>query len=216
MKIEKFRELYLKVDAEHSDDFAAAVDKALSDGWVRALKSEGEARLCDDECFYYVRDNRRGREPVLVAIYRRDAETLYVSNVVPQDRFQLTHEQYNAALQEFYDRILSRVKATFPFAFMLSSDELRLDLLIPPEVFKQLCQFSRTANKSTGSSHPVDRKKWFAFLVALHRSKLKVDSDALVRWLTEEEKWPGAVAGKLGVEFEFGMGLLKFHSEHRT
>jgi hypothetical protein len=98
---------------------------------------------------------------------------------------------------------------------MLSSDELRLDLLMSPEVYAQLCQFSRTANKSTGSSHPVDRREWFAFLVALHRSGQKVDADAVVRWLTEEEKWPEAVAGKLGVVFEFGMGLLNYKSEGR-
>src|SRR5579862_3365086 len=122
MKIEKFRELYLKVDREHSNEFAAAVDAALTDGWVHARKSEREARRHDieSEWFYYTRDNREGRVPVLLAIYRRDAETLYVSNVVPLDRSQLTHEQYNGAVQEFSDKVLSRVKATFPFAFMMS------------------------------------------------------------------------------------------------
>lgn len=219
MKIEKFRELYIKVDREDSDAFAAAVDAALSDGWVHAHKAEEDARRHDvpeAEWFYYVRDDREGREPVLLAIYRRDAETLYVSNVVPLARFRLTHEQYNGAVQEFSDKVLSRVKAKFSFAFMLSSDQVGLDLLMSPEAFEQLKQFSRTANKSTGSSHPSDRREWFAFLVTLHRTGHKVDADALVRWLTEEEKWPGEVAGKLGVEFEFGMGLLKQNSEIRN
>jgi hypothetical protein len=40
--------LFVKVDSEHSDEFAAAMDAALSDGWIRAREAENDATWMDD------------------------------------------------------------------------------------------------------------------------------------------------------------------------
>lgn len=212
--MEQFRELYIKVDKDHTKEFAAAVEAALTDGWTRAVEAEKQGKevggFLDGEFFYYMRDDRREREPVMVAIYRKDAETLYVSNVVPLKGWQLSHQQYNGALQDFHDNILSKLKAEFPITFMLGSDQLQIGRMMSPEAFALLRQFSAAANKSTGSSHPSDQQRWFAFLATLSRTKHHFDVSSLFRWLTEVEKWPEKVAHSLASQFEFATELLRY------
>ena len=114
---ERFRELFIKVDKDHSGEFAVALDAALSDGWARAHSCEQEARqhgLEDRELFYYYCTERQGRAAAMVAIYRRDAETLYVSNVVPLRTHQLKPPQYNEVLRDFHDVALLKMRAGFP------------------------------------------------------------------------------------------------------
>ncbi|HEX4265661.1 MAG TPA: hypothetical protein VH597_15100 [Verrucomicrobiae bacterium] len=211
--MEKFRELYIKVDEEHTGDFVAAVEAALTDGWSRASEAEDNARQhgVDDRDFcYFLCDDRKGRQPAMVSIYRRDAETLYVSNVVPLAGFQLSHQQYNTVLQDFHDCILTKLHAKFPITFMLGSDQLRIERMMSPEAFKRLTQFSGSANKSTGSSHPKDCERWYAFLVTLNQTRHNLDAGSLLRWLIEVEQWPENVAQDLVSQFEFAMGLLKY------
>lgn len=209
--MEKFRELNLKVDSKHSADFAKAVSAALTNGWVRAWEAEQRAEAMDSvsgEAFYFKCDRRDGREAALLAIYRRDGETLYVSNIVPSEKSELSHEQYNTILKDFHDSVLSKLSPTFPIMFLLGSNILRIEDTMKPEVFQLLRHFSASANKSTGSSHPIDRERWYAFLVVLARSPHRLDSLILMRWLIETEHWPERVAQDLVIEFEFAMGLL--------
>ena len=76
------------------------------------------------------------------------------------------------------------------------------------EAAAALNRFSVTANKSTGSSHPSDRCRWFEFIFAAHRAQGRLDSDILARWLAEVEDWPSEVANDLVIQYEFGIALL--------
>ena len=72
------------------------------------------------------------------------------------------------------------------------------------------CRFSILANHGTGSSHPLDRERWFAFLLCCHRDRCELDTDMLQRWLMEQGDWSFERASDLAIEYEFGRGLLKF------
>lgn len=124
MKLTKFNDLYMWVDEKHSEEFAAALEAALPEGWRRDREGEEFSKphaLGGSGWFYYWRDGRGGREAVKVALYRRDPKTLYVCNIVPLDRCELTYEQYNRALEEFHDKVLCRVKLKFPIVFAITS-----------------------------------------------------------------------------------------------
>lgn len=210
--MDKFRELYIKVPAVHTPRFIATVDAILSNGWTRGSVEEGRTGEIrpTSECFHYVCDKRENRPAALLAIYRRDLETLYVSNVVPKEIRQLTHDQYNAILRDFHDTILTKIESLFPVTIFLSSDKFRIEDTMSAEALARLKSFSGTANQSTGSAHPSDREMWYHFLTTLSREKHKLDSHWLHRWLTEVGKWPPRTALDLSIEFEFGMGLLEF------
>lgn len=77
------------------------------------------------------------------------------------------------------------------------------------EAAAALHRFSVTANKSTGSKHPSDRRRWFDFIFAAHRAQSRLDSQILARWLTEVEEWPSEVVEDLVIQYEFGVALLE-------
>jgi hypothetical protein len=211
--MKKFRELFIKVDSQHTTEFVAALDSALTAGWARAHDAEERGRsLANDDaefCYYYC-DKRDHRQAAMISIYRRDGETLYVTNVVPTELTELSHEQYNAILQNFHDLVLTKLNVVFPITILLASDQLNVANMMSAEAFKRLQEFSSMANKSTGSSHPHDRGRWIEFLQTLHSTKHRFDSHSLVRWLTEVEEWPVEVAHEMQSEFEFAMELLDY------
>ena len=65
------------------------------------------------------------------------------------------------------------------------------------------------------SSHPMDERRWFDFIIAVHRSGKRVGTDHLARWLEDVEGWDERSANKLASEFERGMALLEREAETR-
>ena len=125
-----FREFLIQLDGTHAAAFFDAVDKALGRGWRRNRKAEIEAnkhmdlRDGEQQFAYYNCDKRGNREPALLAIYRKDKNILYVSNIVPDETFELTYDQYNAILLDFNHTVLRSLKGlSFPVAFGASSDK---------------------------------------------------------------------------------------------
>ena len=215
--MKQYRKLYIKVDSEHSAEFVASLDAALKGGWSRAHEAEERAgkSSIDDEFFYYVCKKRGKREAALVSLYRSDAETVYVSNVVPRDLSELSHEQYNLILQDFHDTVLSRLHPSFPIVFGLGSDELRIEDMMPPPVLRTFKHFSTLANHSTGSAHADDRERWYLFLIALHQNPNRLDGHTFCRWLIEVDHWKPKVAHRLVEEFEFAAGLMNREDDYR-
>lgn len=206
----QFRDLHIFVPAANTEALASLIDAALPAGWSRAIDAEKSSpNLKDQEFIYYQCEKSGSREAALLAIYRKDPETLYVSNIVPRELRELSFQQYNHILLDFRDTILSKLKPPFPFSYELSTNELRLEELMSDHTFKSLKSFSTLANKSTGSAHPMDQERWFDFLINLHYDRHQCDAHVLKRWLVGSEGWAEDKASDLAIEFEFGIGLLK-------
>lgn len=82
--MEKFGELFVKCSPEHTAEFISAVENALQNGWTRAPQNpeQTETLASVDDYLAVTCDRRQNREAALLAIARKDAETLYVCNVI--------------------------------------------------------------------------------------------------------------------------------------
>lgn len=138
-----------------------------------------------------------------------------ITNIVPKKIGQLTYAQYNGLLQEF-ERVIARPAALKAgFDVNVSTPRQTLEEWVSPDAAKALEAFSDAANKSTGSSHPLDQKRWLRFLILCHRSEKKLDGDRLRRWLIEVDGWDDDRALKLTIEYEFALDLLKAYNTPR-
>lgn len=200
-----FRELQIAVDVANTEKLMAAIDAALTNGWT--LKEATEDPVGGWHA-YYVCDARGERPKALLAIYRKDDRSLYVSNIVPAETSELTHDQYNLVLMDFHNNILRKLATNFPVAILATGDQRRIEDLLSADAFKALKTFSTLANRSTGSAHPMDRDRWYAFLIVVLRENSPLNTTDLLRWLTEIENWPERTAHDLVIEFEFAKGLL--------
>ncbi len=142
------------------------------------------------------------------------AEGFYVPNVVPTAMGQLNHAQYNGILADFAERVAQPVADSRGYRLELTAGRQSLADWVSEDVARKLSAFSGMANKSTGSSHPSDELRWFAFIVAAHRTGADLDVDRLARWLHEVERWDEESAHRLAGRYEWARSLLKFSDEH--
>src|SRR5258708_5361093 len=106
MKI--FRNLYISANAETMESAVAEMEKSLPDGWTRE-RSAG-ARVwpipssTSPMTYRFTRKKERGVAAMLVLV-QKDPETFHVSNIIPINRHQLEHAEYNEILEDFYEHV---------------------------------------------------------------------------------------------------------------
>ena len=137
-----------------------------------------------------------------------------VTNIVPSKTHSLNERQYNAVLDDFVKCVVVSVVPASDIR--LSKDkESPLDWTSETAA-AALWNFSQAANKSTGSSHPMDRARWLAFVVEHHRNGSdSLSPSLLARWLVDGECWPDDTAHDLAIEFESSIELLAYYDKHR-
>lgn len=211
--MEVFRDLFIRGEADRLALTLEAIERSLSDGWTRDRLSEDRLRPVTGRTkpIYCFACSRAGRRPAATLfLTQRDPGTLSVSNVVPQQQHQLSHGEYNALVEEFYERFVRPCSASTGVEVELTDTQVDLGHWLSPLAAEKLRTLSAAANKSTGSSHPNDQERWIDFVLAAHREGSRLDAPSLRRWLIEVEGWSPEVADQLAVEYDFGRELLAF------
>jgi hypothetical protein len=201
-----YKELYIYGTKEELDRMAKDIYLELPDGWTKPNNGLKNYILFDyvgndlphSEISIYYGDN-----------YWRDG-MVCVTNIVPLEKSQLDINEYNKILDLFYKEVIA--------LYELRNEGLRVegptsDIFEPKnyiskEAIKKLELFCNAANKSTGSTHPCDRERWYDFICQTIEDDRIFDSDALYKFLKDEEYW-----GKKPDDFMGGMGRYAWSDE---
>lgn len=137
-----------------------------------------------------------------------------VGNIVPINKGELTYDEYNELLDNFYHNVLENIRIQ-GIEYVYDSDG-NYNILdeISNDALSCLKAFSNAANKSTGSGHPSDRERWFKFICTTVNDDRIIDSNNLTRYLHEDLGWSQDIAFELGCEYEFGVGLLESYKKN--
>jgi len=217
-KIEVFQDLLLRGPVSGRAALREALIAAASGPWRHSEEREqdiAEHAGADADVIVFEREEDADVDAVGLVLWSRD-DSFEVTNIVPREVGELGQHRYNLALRDFVDRVAEPVVSQVGFTIELSSADQGLDDWLPAEAANALRRFSRAANKSTGSSHPMDRRRWFEFLFAVHRRQRAFDTDRLIRWLTEIENWPEETAHDLAIQYEFALELLDEYDRDRS
>lgn len=211
LTMKTFRDVTIPLDAEHKKPFVEDIKKILNDGWIH--DAEEEARLNEygfGEYVCFACMAKEGRNAALLAFMYRDDNALYLTNIVPREKTQLSYDEYNFIAEKFYNRFVFPVTEKLRIKAELTSDNENMEDWISESSSGKLKLFSDVANKSTGSMHPLDQRRWLDFLITVHQEHKNLHGAQLKRWLLEVEHWPQDMAHNLTVEYEFAMDLLDF------
>lgn len=169
-----------------------------------------------------IRRNAAGDEDVIVLIRAsfddvdesglvlwQESDGYRVANIVPRNVGELGITKYNVILRDFVSRVAEPAAQAGGFEVDLTSFNQTLDDWLATGSAEALRRFSRLANKSTGASHPMDRERWFTFLISAHRASKRLDTEQLARWLVEVQGWSSERAQELAIDYEFALGLLE-------
>lgn len=204
-----FRDLYIKLNGVKVEELIEQFTARCGDHWHRALDREQDAGSMGEKAFSFEHTAEDGLERAGLSLFQKEGDTWYVPNIIPLDSSQLSRDQYNKILENFLDTIVRQSIAGLPVAAELSGDVVFLKDVVGEDVAVLLHNFSVLANKSTGSSHPCDRNRWFDFLIAVQKKRISLDTDLLIHSLMEDG-WSEDRAHDLAIEFEFAIGLLDY------
>lgn len=208
--IEVFQDLHLR---SHSSAKSTREDilAQVREPWLHETEKEEELKEsagADEDLIVLVRSSFDDIDESALVLWQQ-GEDYWVSNIVPRNVGELGIARYNAILKDFVAHIAQPASQAGRFAIEQTSPSQTLDDWLDREPADALRRFSRLANKSTGAAHPMDRERWYAFLIAAHRTAKQPDSSQLVRWLDEVEGWSEDKAQELALDYEFALGLLE-------
>jgi len=213
-----FRDLYISANAERMATAVAEMERILPSGWIRDKPAEDRLQAfpvpAKRIAYCFVCKNEKPRPAAILFLAQKDSNTFYVSNILPVERHQLEHAEYNSVLENFYETVFKPVAEKVELAHTVTGAEAELDRWMDEETAELLRAFSSGANKGTGASHPNDRKRWNAFVLSAHRKDCELDPSTLERWLVEAEDWSPEIAEHLALEYESGRVLLAYALVH--
>ncbi len=207
-----FRDLYIHLNGVDIDTLSRELENLSKAPWIRRKDKEEELGGIEGRPICFEAKKGGAVSPSALFIFQKENETLWVSNIVPTEESELTYDQYNFALEHFYENIVLPAIEGTSITAELTSDQISIGSVAGEEVEKAIVRFSNLANKSTGSSHPLDRKRWLEFLVLAHEARSDLHSDIIIRTLVELG-WSEEKAIELGIQFEFAEDLLSYIEE---
>jgi hypothetical protein len=214
--LEVFQDCEISGDSATLTTFLSQLVKALPGTWRRDRNGEKEMHLSLPDARHFVFQIAAGDErPAASLFVIVQGNKLRVTNVVPKQVGQLTRAEYNSFIEEFA-RYSEPIANRLGLVSHVTPSQIDIATLLKPPAFSALRAFSSLANKSTGSSHPLDRDRWLRFIVLEHEGGTELRAEILRRWLIEEEKWPESEAFDLESEFELAGKLLRLYDAERS
>jgi len=219
-RLRVFRDLAIMGPAPLLRQVVDAIERRLSDGWARDYRSEEDMTAVSGDgsalfCFTCTAALPTRAAAALWLLLDPKQNRLMVTNIVPTTVRELSMDQYNAILLEFAERFAAPAARALSARYELSSGDKDIDDWLNPDATARLRAFARGANKSTGATHPDDRARWEAFVIAAHRGGTTLDAGTLRRWLIEVEGWPTDSALDLSIAYENGCSLLAAYDGRR-
>lgn len=201
MKIHK--ELQLRGSERDIDAVARLAQAQLPQTWERVERADGG--LADDYIIFHFGGSPQ--VPAATLFLHNMGGAARVVNIIPDSADALTIDQYNRILEDFAN-VVRPIAVARGINVTESSDEVDTSHWLSERGAQLLNAFSRGANKSTGSSHPLDFQRWADFILEVFTSGQRIPVDLLARYLVEIQTWPDDQARELVLQYEFSLGIL--------
>ncbi|SDR31292.1 hypothetical protein SAMN05519103_01927 [Rhizobiales bacterium GAS113] len=212
-RLEVFQDLMIRGPSERRTELRQALLDHVVAPWLMSEERPKPAGI-EGEFLRFQRQVGDGLPEAALVLWSQP-EGYKVSNIVPTEFSQLTYAQYNAVLQDFVQRIAEPAAREVDFEVKTTPSHQSIEDWLSPAAAKALRTFSVCANKSSGSTHPADRERWFQFLIQAHKSAGQLSTSNLDRWLIEVEGWSEDIAHRLVIQYEFGLDLLSEYDSRR-
>mgnify|MGYP001009860798 FL=1 len=209
VKMVVFQDLFLCAPADRRLQVRESLVTTAAAPWTHAKDKEHlvHVRSPDEDVIAFERTAGDGIDAAGLVLWSRD-NGYEVVNIVPLEASELGPIRYNRVLQDFLAKVAVPAASVAGFVVKPGPAAQGLGDWLSEDAAAALRRFSATANKSTGSSHPSDQRRWFSFLIAVHNKPGSLDTSRLIRWLCEVEGWSSDKAHELAIEYEFGLALL--------
>lgn len=204
----KFQEIKIDLTKESEKDIIDKITENLDKNvWERNFDSEKKLTQNATEIYYCFDYYNASKIYAKVWITRQEM-TLWISNILPQTTNTFTMKEFNEIARLFSKSVLDKNN----IEYSISKEVVEASDLLSEESLRYFQSFSRSANRSTGRSHPCDEERWFKFIYSTLKNGEKIDSGTLKNLLMEDG-WDEETSFELSLDFEYGRDAMKFIRE---
>ena len=200
--LKTFCELYFRGTPSSLEHFSDEIQQYATGEWTSGIKNFSDAHWI----YFDYSGSEVNKASVCINLpLSKPTDELYVTNIVPLEKSQLSVDEYNAVLRKFYADIVVPYKETH---HNIEISQVTDDIFDPTTVItkaalEKLERFCYAANKSTGSSHPCDQERWFDFICQTVDDNKMFDYMTLYKFLQDESYWGKKDDDFLGVVGHF-------------
>lgn len=193
---------------------ASQMLKVVEDA-ARAHSYKTERNSClriDDVLMVYFRKPDLPYSRIIVSSSGRD-NTLYIVNVIPMPESGVSHitiEVYNKILDTFRLDVLDDLCKDGKFKIEETSEDYSIENVIP----KSYSALKHWLDGFPLSGHPYDLKRWYNFVISLHRNGEQLSLDTFGKYLKEACKWDDDTIDEYELKLESHLDLLEYYDEH--
>lgn len=193
------------------EDFMILISKNITKDWYQEELGEQESKCLSGDMFCFIGFYGTERECALWLARNDEKEYIHVTNIVPKKKNPLSECEYNELINSFINpQVISELKSANvrveiqPFEYLIED-------VVNSDTVKLLKTFSSCANKSTGTAHPSDAKRWFEFILSSFREG-EIEDNTLRDFLIEDG-WTEAMASELIIKYEYSIDLLHYYEQ---
>ena len=163
---------------------------------------------------YIVYKYRKSHKLTLKIFLLKTEYGLKIANILPDERNSISKKEYNEAVMDFYNDLK---KAHPQYQNSVTTNIFDPLQIMSQNALTKLRDFYLCANKSTGSSHPDDEQRWFAFICqTVEDKKIITAEQEFLEFLQDKEYWgidvfEEDVAFELLHEYNKITGCLKYY-----
>ncbi len=211
-----YKKLIIYLGNYSLNDFISHLNKRIIPPWQIADQIEGD--LIDTILYYqydFQGNENLPQARLFLAQYEEDS-ILKAINILADEISHLSYDDYNGILTNFYEKLVKPCAAEHKVNIEITRDEITAKDLLTNKNEQLFYQFSKTANRSTGTIHPMDQAKWFNFIISVHQNQEKSPEPDDIENLLIEDGWPVDTAIKLSSEYHSSLDLLNTYDNQKA
>lgn len=217
--MDKYQDFRVTVQSDQWDSFKKEFSKVIDCNYWKLrddLKKRGEDSSLmsnrDVMCVETPEIEFEGRTIKAVMWMWMYENGFEVFNIIPLIGNHLSCREYNFILDQFRQSVIEPLGLNFHLKVEVSKPYLDMVDIIGKDGMDKLARFSRTSNRSTGHSHPMDFNKWCDFVFFIYDNKIELSSDDLMHWLLEDG-WTEDKAHELSLDYEYSIDMLGHYEQ---
>jgi hypothetical protein len=174
--------------------------KILSDGRIFTQYDDNKLPICH---VYFMYDKNQYLKLLSIRFPSEDANNIKNEN---------NEKRQNMMLKKFYDIYLLPYKQEADVRVIYDDKELSIDSLMSNDMAQAFRSFTFAANKS--SLHPLDRERFYDFIIQAHIEGSPLEEDEISS-LLQIAGWWEEKSIELSSDYRFGRDLLnRFNNSH--
>ena len=150
----------------------------------------------------------------LIVCANSASNVVAIVNIVPMSESGISHieyAEYNKLLDLFRDQVFGTINHEQGNEIRENSEEYNIEDVIP----KSYTALNTWLNMYPLSGHPLDTKRWYAFVVALHENNEYLSLDDFAKYIMENYEWPSDKIEEFSLRLESQLELLEYYDNHR-